>query len=96
MIHRRQKFKPHNLPKKGHPLVRLLYEELNKRELRLFELAADSGICEGTIKEWKRRCNPNILNMEACLNVLGLTLTVTELKKEVSSPAATRDSYLPK
>lgn len=42
------------------------------------EIAAASGVPEGTLDKWRRAHQPQIANIEAALNVVGLRLTVTE------------------
>jgi hypothetical protein len=64
------------IPRRAHPLVRRLFEEMNRQEVTLTELAAESGFERGTISDWRYRRAPKVDHLEAALNVLGLRLTV--------------------
>jgi hypothetical protein len=68
-------------PKHVHPLVELIFKEMAWQELSRPKLARLAGIAENTIQNWRRCATPNLQNVEACLNVLGYELTVTQKEK---------------
>jgi transcriptional regulator with XRE-family HTH domain len=57
-------------------LVRRLFEEMNREQLGVLDLAERSGVNKNTLKDWRTRTVPQVDNLEACLGVLGLRLTV--------------------
>lgn len=71
-----RKFRPMIVPAKAHPLVRKLFVEMNHQQLGMLDLSERSGVNKNTIKDWKKRSIPQVHNLAACFNVLGLTLTV--------------------
>jgi transcriptional regulator with XRE-family HTH domain len=60
----------------SHPFVGILFDEMEKRQLTASYVARVSGVSRATINEWKNRSNPNITNLEACLNAIGLEMRV--------------------
>lgn len=58
----------------GHPLVRMLIAEMNRQNKRVNALCAEAGISPGTFAHWRNKHNPELPAIEACFNVLGLTL----------------------
>lgn len=68
-------FRPVLVPDKAHPLVRRLFEEMNRQQLGVLDLAERAGVNKNTLRDWRTRTVPTIDNLEACLNVLGLELT---------------------
>lgn len=69
-------FRKLSAPVRAHPLVRRLYEEMNYQQIGVLDLAGRSGINANTLKDWRTRTCPTVDNLNACLNVLGLELTV--------------------
>ena len=65
-----------NIPPRAHPLVRRLYEEMNRQQVGLQQMANRSGYSVDCLKDWRTRASPNICSLEACFNVLGYELTV--------------------
>lgn len=65
------------LPDAGaaHPLVRRLFAEMARQQIGVLDMAERAGIGEHTMKNWRTRSTPKIDSLEACFNVLGLTLT---------------------
>ena len=49
------------------------------------ELSRRTGICEGTIRNWKTRTTPRLMDMEAALNAIGFELKISALVKEDAS-----------
>lgn len=66
----------YRIPENAHPLVRRLFVELNARRMTLAELSLAAGVKVQTIRHWAHRHNPHIVDLIACLNVLGLDLAV--------------------
>lgn len=69
-------FRRLSVPTQAHPLVRLMFEEMNRQQLGMLDLSERSGVNKNTIKDWKKRSIPQVHNLAACFNALGLTLTV--------------------
>lgn len=67
-------FRRHKIPNGVHPLVKTLFREMNRQHLGMLDMSERSGVNRNTINDWKRRSIPSIHNLEACYNVLGLTL----------------------
>lgn len=65
-------------PEGADPRVTLLYDEMNRRRVPVSRIAKASGVSHRAITSWYEK-SPTVANLEACLNTLGLTLTVTEL-----------------
>lgn len=62
---------------KGHPLVRQLVHEMRAKDMTLLDLSVTSGVGVNTIYKWYGKGNqPSVANLEACLNAVGLRLTV--------------------
>lgn len=68
-------FRPLKIPR-CHPLVRRLFEEMNAQRIGVLDMSERSGVNRNTLRDWRGRTVPTIDNIEACFNVLGLTLTV--------------------
>lgn len=64
------------IPPNAHPLVRRLIQECNAQRTTLTEIAQRSGVGRQTISLWRYRAAPNLDNLIACFNVLGLDLIV--------------------
>jgi transcriptional regulator with XRE-family HTH domain len=64
----------------AHPAVRRIFTEAAAQQCPIQDLSDKSGIGKATLHDWKRgRSCPNVGDLEAVLNVLGLTLTTKEL-----------------
>lgn len=70
----RQRFYRIRVPARAHPLVRQLFETANDHRLCLIDLAERSGVNPNTLKDWRTRTVPNVANLQAAGNVLGLEL----------------------
>lgn len=68
------------VPEGCHPLVRRLFEEMNRQQIGLLDLAERSGVNKNTLCGWKKRSVPNLINIDSCYNVLGLRLTTAHLE----------------
>lgn len=67
------------VPERAHPMVVLLFTEMNRQMTTIEEVSARSGVNYATIKGWRYRYVPNITNLDACFNAIGLRLTVREM-----------------
>ena len=63
-----------SIPERCHPLVRILFDEMQKQRLGVVDMAKKSGVNKNTLKDWRIRTTPRIADLEACFNVLGLKL----------------------
>ena len=64
----------------AHPLVHQLYAEMHTQACDSFLMAERSGVSRATIMNWASKSQPRLHDLEACFNVLGLTLQPKELK----------------
>lgn len=64
-------YRKHSVPENVHPLVKRLFEEMNKEQIGVLDMAERSGVNKNTINDWKKRSVPNIVNLDACFSVLG-------------------------
>lgn len=71
-----RKFVKLKIPDHCHPLVRRLFQEMNKHQIGVLDMSERSGVNKNTLKDWKTRTVPRIDSIEACYNVLGLKLEV--------------------
>lgn len=59
----------------AHPLVHLLHRQLLIERMSQRELARRTGIARRTLSDWwLKGAVPNIMNMDACLQVFNLKL----------------------
>lgn len=58
----------------GHPLVRMLIQEMNRQKKGVTELCLEAGVSTGSFPRWRKLSAPELPSIEACFNVLGLTL----------------------
>lgn len=72
------------IPKHAHPLVKTLFEEMNRRNIGFTHLARITGLAPKTIRKWDRH-SPAIQNLDACFVALGM-----ELVAKSKSDAKTR------
>jgi hypothetical protein len=70
-----RKFRRLSVPPRAHPLVRKLFEEMNYQQIGMLDLAERSGVNKNTIKDWKDRSIPQVHNLDACFEVLGMKLS---------------------
>ncbi len=69
-----RRFSRLSIPEKAHPLVRQLIKEMNHQRIGLTDMAERAGVSRRTFAGWRIRHTPRIAELEACYNVLGLTL----------------------
>jgi hypothetical protein len=77
-----RRFRTLSVPQHAHPLVRQLFVEMNRERIGLSDVAERAGVAITTFKGWRTRHTPRVADLEACYNVLGLTLTVTKVKDD--------------
>lgn len=75
-------FHPLKVPVNVHPLVRRLFEEMNREQIGILDMAKRSGVNKNTLTDWKARSNPQIQNLDACFAVLGMELNVRAKRDE--------------
>lgn len=68
------------VPVHAHPLVRRLFDEMNRQQTTVTEVAERAGLRRGTISDWRYRRSPAVADLQAALNVLDLDLTVNVLR----------------
>jgi hypothetical protein len=73
------KRKPIAVPPGIHPLVKLLYEEMNRRGITHRDMNALAGLGEAT-RNW-HRCNPNVVTLAAALGAVGFELKAVPVEK---------------
>lgn len=72
-------YRRHSPPVNAHPFARQLFDEMDRQQIGVLDMAERAGVNKNTVKDWKTRSVPSIDNLQACLNVLGLRLTVTKV-----------------
>lgn len=73
--------KRYQIPYDCHPVVTEFFEEMKQQKCTYKMMMERSGVDSQTLSAWRTRTNPTITNLEACLNVLGLTLSVKRKKE---------------
>lgn len=69
-------FRRLSIPPNAHPLVRRLFEEMNRQRIGIMDVADRAGLSRETMKNWRKANNPNVTNLDACFGVLGWELTI--------------------
>lgn len=64
------------IPKHAHPLVRQMFRRMNQEMTTVREVATRAGLRPGTISEWRYSRTPNVIDLEAALNVLDCQLVI--------------------
>jgi hypothetical protein len=62
--------------KASHPMVRRLYEEMNRQQCTYQRLEASSGVSRYTVMDWRRRY-PRLGDLIDCFQVLGYAIKIT-------------------
>ena len=62
------------IPQHAGPHVRLLFAEMRRQRVTYEDLEWRSGVLKNTTKAWRHKNTPNLVNIEACLGVLGWSL----------------------
>lgn len=71
-----RRFHKVRVPENVHPLVRNLFEEMNRQRIGMLDMAERTGVGQSTMKHWRLMCSPSLANLEACYNVLGYKLSI--------------------
>ncbi len=76
-----------------HPHAEFLFAEMAKQQCTAQQMADRSGISKATIFNWSQgRSNPGMIDLEACLNVLGFSIVIREQLTQPSKHLATHPS----
>ena len=75
-------FRKLTIPQHAHPLVRRLFEEMNKEQIGVVDISERSGVNKNTISGWRKKSIPSIINIEACFSVLGMEVSLTRKREE--------------
>ena len=70
------------VPAHAHPFVRRMFEEMNKQTVLLYELSERAGVTRQAISQWRYSRTPHMTGLVACLNVLGLDLSVVRRRDD--------------
>lgn len=62
----------------AHPLIKLLFDTVKERDMTITELAKKSGVSRHAIYDWSHRSNASLVNLVACLNVVGIDLVAVK------------------
>jgi len=73
--------RPHTIPERAHPHVRALFVEMNRHDMSCDTMAEQAGICRETLMNWRKGSHPKLRDIEACLNVVGLTLQAVPVRE---------------
>lgn len=60
----------------NNPLVRFMFEEMYKQQVHECDLSESVGFHRDTLRKWRTRHQPRVVDLEACLNYLGYRLTI--------------------
>ena len=73
-----------------HPLVKLLFDEMNDQRVAMIEMADRSGVSVNTLRNWRRRASPTLDNLAACFQVLGIEIGVNygDAERTVLKPSS--------
>ena len=66
------------IPRRAHPLVKQLYQTMNKNKVMISDLSEPSGVSRATISDWRYTRTPSLATFEAVLNVLGYKLKIVK------------------
>jgi hypothetical protein len=77
-----RRFRKLSVPKHAHPLVRQLFEQMNYQRIGVTDMAERAGLARETFKGWRTKHCPRVADLEACFNVLGKSLKITDLRHD--------------
>ena len=63
---------------KAHPIGRFILEEAHRQDMSPIELGRRAGVSDCVIYRWRHTSVPDLVNAEACLNVLGFHLAIEQ------------------
>lgn len=67
------------------PFLKFLFAQMEATGTTDRELSNKTGICEATIRGWRTRTTPRLMDMEAALNAIGFELKIGALNNKASS-----------
>lgn len=68
---------------KAHPIIRFIWDEINRQRVSQKAVGLRAGINAKVLRDWRdRRPSPQLMNVEAVLNVLGYELTIREKRDD--------------
>lgn len=70
------------VPQNVHPLVKQLFEELNRQRVPLRRVSNEAGVSDATIKNWRKRQRATLENIDAVFNSLGYRLVAEKINPE--------------
>ena len=81
-----KRFRRVRVPESGHPLVKFLFEEMNRQRIGIVDMAKKAGLDRCSFQRWQSgTVSMTIANLDACLNVLGFRIdafnTETSLRR---------------
>jgi hypothetical protein len=62
------------LPRGLHPIVRVLFREMEKQHATISMVSERTGIGRTTIQAWRRGSTPKVADLTDCLQVIGYEL----------------------
>ena len=69
------------LPQGTHPLVALMFSEMERQDIGPRVLGEMSGVNGGNIQQWREMVKPSLFQLECCLNALGFELKAERKNK---------------
>lgn len=76
----RERYTRVSIPERCHPLVRRLFIEMQKQRIGVLDMAERAGVNKNTLRDWRTSTIPRVADLEACFNVLGLSIQVRKLR----------------
>lgn len=65
------------IPEKVTPVIRLVFAEMRRRQIRYDDLEIAAGVRRATMKAWRKKNRPGLESLEAVLGCLGWSFTPT-------------------
>lgn len=75
------RFKPCTPARAKHPLIRQLMEEMNRQQCSWEQMYRKAGVGRGLLSYWCAKGPTKLHLIEACFNVLGMTLHIRAVHK---------------
>lgn len=69
-----RRYRKVEIPSRCHPLVRRLFTEMHAQRVGVLDMAERAGLSPSTLRHWRTYHTPRVDDLEACFNVLGMTL----------------------
>ena len=74
--HEQARCVPRRTNPKAHPLVQRLLQEMHDQKVPYELMCRRAGVSFWAVRKWRRGQIPEVSTLEACLNVVGLSLAV--------------------